>query len=78
MQARDEDLPKRLSNSPLDYLHREHPPGPSSNDQHVMAPSSGKQQQRPRGPEAHQTSRVDQPLLCADDLCGHYHPGLSV
>ena len=78
MPARDDEFPERPPNSTLSCLHCEHRPGPSSNDQHVVAPSSGKQQQRPRGPEAYQTSHMDQPLVCAVNLRGPHHPGISV
>ena len=78
MRARYDEFPERPPNSSLNHLHREHRPGPPSDDQHVVAPASGKQQQRPRRPEAHQTSRLDHPLLCADDLCGPHHPSISL
>ena len=59
-------------------MYHEHRPGYSSKHQLVVAPSSGKQQQWPRGTEAHKTSYMDQPLLCADDLRRPHHPGISL
>ena len=59
-------------------MHWQHYSGPTTEDQLVVASSSGKQHQWERGFEAHQASCLHQPNMFANDLCRSDNSGITL